>query len=270
VNESEKKMFRSIKTLRSINNGVVVRLRQQQQQIQQTRSFKLFRVNIAAKDDEGKDVWGLATKEYDEELSKINQMIASMLERSYLGPVKQQLASRGYEQDEFQQGCEQAYKKVAQVYGNGEPIFHSEHLDIVEENLAFQLDEQLHRFKKDLKVPKLNIQTVNATVLFFMRARKESMEGPLLVRLFNWFVSSRVPEVKPRYEVLAAVEYNVKESFHLAIPPTEGVPPDEPPPAEERKHFFVLAADEPSDITEGKEADVLEFKVRSMGRPFGL
>jgi hypothetical protein len=271
---------------------------------------RVFKLRVPVADTASDDVWGFLSKEKSDDLVQSQKTLAFVIQKSYVGTLKEQLQSRGFEQDDFHEGCKIAYQKVADIYRKGEPIFQTNYSDLVEEPLAVELDEQLTRYKKDAKAPRLTTENVDARLLFLIRARKESFEGPFLVRLINSLISMSVQNLQPRYELLAAVEYKVNEKFELvASAPTvsdanseksesketnenhkkvepsvpeknsttstsEDVHDEQPSTGKSgtRKHFLVLAADLPVgvELPEGKEADTVEFRIRSMGRPFGF
>ena len=275
--------------------------------LQRRRISKLFTMKIPVPDlkDAADDVWGFMSKAKADELIKSHRMLASMIQKSYVGPIKEQLDARGFDQDEFKEGCKIAYQRIADIYKQGEPVFKEKHLDIVEEQVADDLDEQLQRYKSKSLKPRLTTESIDARLLFLIRSRKETFEGPIFVRLFNAFMSMSVQDFRPKYELLAAVEFKVWEKFDLVETKVEGakVEPsktesvnttEEPRKTDEttekaaetdktsseakanddtisRKHMFVFAADLPAgEIPKATEADVVEFKVRSIGRAFGM
>jgi len=265
--------------------------------------------------DPADNVWGFTNKEKSDELLRSQKKLLEVIEgtNNTLGSVRDQLSARGYDEKSFKEGCELAYRRVAELYEQGNSEFEDEHLDILEDRLALQLDSQLADFRLQSKVPRLLLEGVDAKVLCSVVIPKRPATNlitslirlifgsPKLASTINHFISLGLHFTHPDWnELIVAVEYTTREKFELIL--KDDVANDPPRPyvnemlikqtktageqqelistitslrgapvsrTEERKHLFIFAADlavQADALEKGTEADVLEFKLRSMGQ----
>jgi len=257
------------------------------------------------------NVWGFCSKDKAEVLIREQkQLLSGIGIGGKLGTVKEQLAARGFDEQDFKTGCQLAYRKMAEMYEKGESVFSSECSAFVEERLAVQLDNQLRDFRLEAKVPRLSLDSVEVQVLGILaipkRARtplQKVIGSSLMAATLNHFVSFGLHFLNPAWnELIIPVEFTVRERFELVS--TEDATTDpprsyvnemlqrlkaveqhnlvntiaalrgsHPPDLVERKHLFVFVADlahQAEGLEKGTEADFLELRLRSMGQPIQL
>lgn len=225
-------------------------------------------------------------------------------ESPLLADANVMLKELGLEVGSFEHGCALAYRRLAELYEMGDPLFESKYYELVEEELGAAIDEQLSKFRQDSTVPRLGLASVDAKALHaftWLRPvqgnsiRGVGETGVMRAMLGNVFPLLGMFMLSMRSEIVVTVQYTVRENFQLApmgnAPPAslyaseleennetgasedgESNPPEQAPnkdQAVERKHFFVFAAPMPEVNFEGeaklsKIGEKVEFRVRRM------
>jgi len=182
------------------------------------------------------NVWGFLSKENSLQLTKLEKEVLLSIGKDLRYPVEEQLTARGSNLKDFEEGCELAYRRVAEIYEQGNCVFEKDHLDIVEQNIARQLDLQISEFRSEFKEPRLSLESVKAKALDAIILPKfQAANTPLLsvinllqqkskpysdLGLLSHFYSRMALDTLGLFhdiyeELLVPVEFTVRESFKL-------------------------------------------------------